>query len=397
MSVEKALDRCIQCGFCLTACPTYRLMGDEESSPRGRIALVKAIVQDGAPADAKSLSTFSECLGCRACETACPSGVPYESILLFGREALAKVSDPLPWPARGLLWTIRSRWRLRLAARLWHVLGKAVIRFARLFRPSTPPFALLAALPDPEPAVVSETPPSPEAALHRGCLMDVFFSGTNARGQALLTSRGLPTGWLPEGLCCGALHAHQGDPETARRLAKAVILAHEASGARTLLNLAGGCSAFLKGYPELFPEGDPWHERARHLSEAVRDVASLVVEGGSAPGHSEGVLTYQDSCHLRHGLGIVKEPREILSGLGEYRELPSAASCCGSAGIYNMIRPDISGRIIRDKVEEALALGAQVVVTSNPGCLLQWKVGVRQAGADLEVRHLVDQLVQDWP
>jgi glycolate oxidase iron-sulfur subunit len=393
--IEEAADRCIQCGFCLQACPTYRLFDSERSSPRGRIALVKDLLKGELQPTDEVLATFSECLGCRACESACPSGVHYEEILMYGREKLHDLGQPVPWHAALLLATIRSPRLLALAGRLWRLLGRVVIRLARLVPASSGPFALLAALPDPaRPGRVREAEQA-EVVVHRGCLMDLFWERTNARAVELLNDRGKAARLLPQSVgCCGALHGHQGDLEGARVLARRVIEAFEASGASTIVNLAGGCSAFIKEYPDLFPDDDPWQARAKRVAAAVKDMASLLAALGYRLEEGAGVVTYQDSCHLRHGLKVWREPRLILRTSGAYRELPSAAECCGSAGIYNLLRPDVSSRILAGKVEELRGLGATTLVTSNPGCELEWRMGVRQGRVPVDVVHLVDHVYE---
>lgn len=398
MSFERSIDRCVRCGFCLPACPTYRLTDDEESSPRGRIALAKALVEGDVDPTPESLATFSQCLGCRACESACPSGVIYEEVLLFGREQVAQAAEPLPWYARLLLFTLRSPTRLRWLQQLWQTGGAVAIRLARLIPIQHPAVTLTAALPMPSRGSVF-TDENPDVAVHRGCLMESFWGSTNARAAALLRRTGLKTALLPVTAgCCGALHAHQGDRSTARTLAMRVIEAFEASNASTVVNLAGGCSAFIKGYPELFDQSDPWHSRALALAEGVSDVATLLVDRGYDPGGaSPERTTYQDSCHLRHGMHVWQQPRALLRASSRYSELPSADQCCGSAGIYNLVHPDIAGDILAEKVRELSTLDVDVIVTSNPGCELQWRAGIRQSRMAVRVQHLVDYLYEHTP
>lgn len=395
--LEEAIDRCVQCGFCLQSCPTYRLFDNEESSPRGRIALAKAVLQGEMQPDAASLRTFDECLGCRACEAACPSGVHYADVLLYGKQQLNKALarerlGSQPWHVRMMLWTIRSAPRVASARRAWRRYGSAAISLVRRLRPKGPPFSLLAALPQPAPLETPAIEGAPEVAIHRGCLMNVFWEGTNARAVLLLRQVGVAVELMPESTgCCGALHAHQGDVKTARALGRNVIEGFERSGARRIISLAGGCGAFLKEYPEIFPDGE-WHVRAQALAAAVTDVTSLLAAQGAQPNAGGGCISYQDSCHLRNGLGVIAPPRELLGQSGEYRELPSAGQCCGSAGVYNLIHPETSKTIIQGKIAELKEVGAGKLVTANPGCELQWRFGVLEAGADVEVCHIVDYL-----
>ena len=392
MSVEEAVDKCIQCGFCLQACPTYRMFETEESSPRGRIARVRDLRSGVVDPSLESLATFGECLGCRACEAACPSGVHYEEILAWGRAQLAKVEPPLPLTVRTLLRVIERPGRLRLAAGGWRRAGTAAVRLARRLRSRRPEPRLVAALPRPAKAPDLTPQPGAEVAVHRGCLMDVLWDRTNARAVLRLRESGNTADLMPREVgCCGALHAHTGDMEVARRLARRVIESFEHSGARHIVSLAGGCGAHLKGYPSLFEGEAGWLPRAQAVAEAVRDVATLLVQAGYEAQPAEHLYTYQDSCHLRNGLKVTREPRLLLEGPG-YREMPSAGQCCGSAGVYNMVRPDVAGPILAAKAAEVRGLGVVEVVTANPGCELQWRLGVREGGLPVRVTHLVDHL-----
>ncbi len=394
MTVQEAIDTCIQCGFCLQSCPTYRLFRSEESSPRGRIARLKDILASDVEATPESLATFGECLGCRACEAACPSGVPYEEILLVGRARLREAEEPLAPPARLALRLVRSHVLLRWAKRLWQAVGHRLLRGAGRLRGRGSALRLFAALPEPEPP--PHVPPQPGAPvqIHRGCLMDVVWPGTNARAALLLRDAGRPGDLLPASAgCCGALHAHQGDLGAAREMARQVIAAFEASGGEEILSLAGGCGAHMRTYGQLLADDPLWAERARRFSGAVTDVASLLVRQGYRPEEGPGAerVTYQDSCHLRNGLGVQREPRRLLEGEG-YCEMRGAGSCCGSAGIYNLLRPDVSDRILAEKLQDIRETGAATVVTANPGCELQLRLAAREAQAPFRVRHLVDWL-----
>lgn len=394
MSTRDAIDRCVECGFCLQACPTYRIFLNEESGPRGRIALARAVLDGEVAPTADNLATFSECLGCRACETACPSGVPYDEVRTFGRETLRKAEGPQPAAARLVLALAASPGRLAFARSLWRLFGRLVKALASLVG-GRGAASILAVAPSPTGIPAVEEEPSPDVAIHRGCLMEVFWSHTNARAVALLGEAGVRAARLPVGAgCCGALHAHQGDMASARRLARHTIEAFEEAGAGRLVSLAGGCGAFMKGYDDLF-DGDPvWEERAKGVAGAVTDVATLIV-GHVAQGPRRGErVTYQDSCHLRHGLGVVDAPRKLIAGTADYVEMPGADSCCGSAGIYNLVRRDVAGEILERKIGELKGTGATTLVVTNPGCELQMRLGVRRARTAVTVRHLVDYLYE---
>ena len=394
MKLHDAIDTCIQCGFCLQSCPTYKLFRTEESSPRGRIARLKDILAGDVEATPETLDTFGECLGCRACEAACPSGVPYEEILLVGRERLRQVEAP-PGAAAGLtLRLVRSHVLLRGAKRLWQAQGGSIVAKARTMRGGGSPRRLLAALPAPESAPGVAPSPGAKMQLHRGCVMDVVWPRTNARAVLLLREAGLDADLLPQSTgCCGALHAHQGDLPTARAMARDVIAAFAASGGETIVSLAGGCGAHMKSYGELLRDDPLWADRAQAFSRAVADVATLLDRQGyqPRPPGAEERVTYQDSCHLRNGMGIHEQPRRLLQGEG-YCELGGSGGCCGSAGIYNLVRPEVSDEILRGKVADILATGAETVVTANPGCELQLRLGASESERGFRVQHLVDWL-----
>jgi glycolate oxidase iron-sulfur subunit len=397
MTVQNAIDRCVRCGFCLPVCPTYAIRHDELSSPRGRIALAEAIVQGAMPATPATLATYSECLGCRACESACPSGVLFEDVLLYGREQLDRAGEAPPPAAGLLLWFLRSPLRLRLARRAWRRWSGVALRLARYLPPVVPAIGLTRGLPRPHPHEVRDDREA-DVVLHRGCLMEVLWEGTNARAVSLLQESGVRAARLPEDAgCCGALHAHAGQTDVARDRAKATIEAFERSDAAALFSLAGGCGAHLQRYPHLFEGDDSWHDRAVRFASAVRDITSLLADHGFVPRRSETTTTYQDSCHLRHGMGVWREPRAMLEQSSRYTELPSAARCCGSAGIYNLVHPDVAGEILAGKVDEATAIAPDLVVTANPGCEVQWRSGLHGSGLPTRVCHIVDYLYERRP
>ncbi len=394
MKVRDAIDTCIQCGFCLQSCPTYRIFRTEESSPRGRIARLKDVLSGVVEETPETLATFEECLGCRACEAACPSGVPYEEILLVGRARLRALEDPPPAAARLALRLVRSHVLLLSARRLWRAESSRTLRLARRLHGRGSALRLLAALPEAE--AVPEVPAQPGARvqIHRGCVMDVVWPRTNARAALLLREAGLSADLMPQPAgCCGALHAHQGDLPAAREMARQVIAAFEATGGETVVSLAGGCGAHLKGYGELLADDPLWKERAERFSRRVEDVATLLDRQGyrARPPEAGERITYQDSCHLRNGLKVHAAPRRLLAGEG-YCEMEGAGTCCGSAGIYNLVRGDVSDIVLQGKVREIEKTGAKTVITANPGCELQLRLGAREAGGAFAVRHLVDWL-----
>lgn len=415
------LEACIHCGECLPACPTFLVSRREPHSPRGRIALLQALSRGEAEAG-EVREPLETCLGCMACQTACPVGVNYEGILREGRKAVGAGAPPGPaaWREPGrrlaaqLLRTLAAtpRWLRRLAAahRVYRRSGLApLLRRAGLDRRLLGPLAELeAALPEPVrfvqspgpgcppcPAAAARAPAEPgqtrSAVLFLGCVQEAFFGAANQAARALLAGVGLQLVEAHGQTCCGALHEHGGEHARARDLARQNIAALEEAGDAWIVSAAGGCGAFLTRYPELFLEELPWQERARAVAARVRDISQVLVErspldgGGSPPSRPRGGrplrVTLQHSCHLRHVQGVADEPRRLLRSLPgvEYVELPSAESCCGSAGLYGLTRPDFSLRILDAKMEEIRRLQPDVVVTLNPGCELQMRLGLQRS------------------
>lgn len=335
------LGRCISCGYCLPACPTYRLTGDEASSPRGRITLMRALETGDLPADDPTLAEqASFCLGCRACEPVCPAGVQYGQLLEQWRvHQWSGARRPIL--ARALTVAVRWRWPLRL-------LG-LVRRAARGGRGRTP-----------------------SASLLLGCFERGLFPGVSRAARGLLPGLAAPT---DQG-CCGALHAHNGDLEGGHRLA--CELGQRLSG--TIVTTSGGCAAHLAD--------TLGRERVRELSELLDParLGEVRVDGRRAR------VTLQDSCHLRNGLGVWREPRAALAAAADYVELTGAADCCGAAGTYAILRPRDSAKMLAPKLDAIEAAGVDFVVTVNPGCLRQLRTGLRKRRSSVRAVHLAELL-----
>lgn len=395
---------CVHCGFCLQACPTYLALEDENDSPRGRIVLMKGLA-DGTLAldDADAQLHLDRCLGCRACETACPSGVPYGHLLETTRERLSE-RRALPLVARLVLFSFARPSLLALS--MWS---------ARLLRASRMP-ALLARAPGRlgfALAMLASTRRAKRARIYeprgdrsrgsvavlRGCVMEGLFSDVNRATERTLAANGYVLENAPGQRCCGALHAHAGDARTARRLAKANIVAFERSGAQFVAVNSAGCGTMMKEYPHLL-HGDPtWRERAAAFSSTVRDISELLAAAGPRPGGRLAVrVAYDAPCHLLHGQRVATQPLAVLAAIPGLELVPLADSdqCCGSAGIYNLVEPEISGRVLEPKVANIVASLAAVVVTGNPGCLMQIGAGLRRAGRLTQVRHPVELLDESY-
>jgi len=417
---EDQLMNCMRCGFCLPACPTFRETGVEAESPRGRIALMKAVF-DGvmAPADG-FIEQMDHCLGCRACETACPADVKYGRLLEQVRDAIEDAPG-----TRG----VRARFLRRAVfrgvfphPRRMRLLGGALKLYqrsglARLARGSGAMRLLPSHLAEME-RILPEAAgdgvaarigprlaarggePVAKVGLFRGCIMDILFTDTNVHTAELLAEAGFEVVIPDAQVCCGALHAHGGDMAAARDLARRNIRAFREAGVDYIVSNAGGCGALLVEYDHLLKDDPGLAEDAAWFAERVVDVAELLRRGRPlAFASPEPVrVTYQDSCHLRNVMKSSGAPRALIAGVDgvEFCEMAEADRCCGSAGIYNITQPEMSGAILAHKMEHANATGADVILTSNPGCLLQMKLGIERHGdpSRTKAAHVVDFLYE---
>jgi glycolate oxidase iron-sulfur subunit len=394
------IETCVHCGFCLQACPTYVNLEDENDSPRGRIVLMRALVEGELALDDPSVQThIDRCLGCRACETACPSGVPYGQLLEATRATLREVR-PTPFIGRVILSVFARAALLRVM-----LIASRVIRATRI--PAL--FAGLGGRLGFASAMLSSTQAGfPErdydfgldgtrgvVALLEGCVMRGLFSRTNRATRRTLRANDYRVRGAPGQVCCGALHAHAGDLETARSLARENIAAFERSGADSIGVNAAGCGAMMKEYGHLLADDPEWADRAVKLSSRVRDVSELLAAAGPRPGASLPVrVTYDAPCHLLHAQRVVAPPLAVLRAIPDLELIPltDAEQCCGAAGIYNLIEPETSNTVLAPKLRHIASTGADWVTTGNPGCMMQIGAGLRRAGARAKVIHPVDLL-----
>lgn len=410
----EGLQKCIHCGFCSQACPTYRQTGVETNSPRGRLTLMRAVAEGRLPVDEGFAEPLDLCLGCRACESACPSGVPYGHLLEEARTLTAPVraqSRLLQFGLRHLMpYQGRLRalgWLAALAQRLglFRVLPAALRALAEALPPIRPPRSYAAVGAVAEAAVVGApgqaaagASPAQTVLFFRGCVQDAFLFRQNEAAIRVLNAAGGRC-IVPEGQgCCGALHAHAGDVEGARELARRNIAAFERFPG-PIINHAGGCGAQLKQYGELLADDPAWAERARAFAARVKDISEWLAEVGLPEGALSSLpvaVTYQDSCHLAHGQKVRRQPRDLIRAIPDisYREMKQADQCCGSAGIYNIEQPEMAGRVLGEKMANVKGTKAQVVVTANPGCYMQLCQGVRREGltGQVEVLSLAELL-----
>ena len=379
--LEEDVVKCVACGLCLPHCPTFRLTGRETASPRGRIAAMRAVEEGHAVVDDSFTTMMDECLACRACEAACPSGVPFGR-MIEGARAQAEVTRPVA--ARGVrragLTGILPRPRLVMAAG-WMLGVARALRLDRLApaaqRSTTPPVSLRE-LRRPIPARLGT---GPVAAVLSGCVMDVAFRPTQRATMRVVAAAGYTAERTTPAGCCGALAMHYGQPAAARGMAKARIA--EIEGAEIVVANASGCSAHMKTYGELLADDPAWAERAERVAARVRDLIELAPPPSDA---GLGAVAVHDACHHLHAQGI--GPRNLLAGAGAHCiDLGDGGRCCGAAGLYSVLQPEMAARLRRQKAEAVVAAGAPVVAVANPGCAIQIAAGLREIDSDIRVAH----------
>lgn len=407
---------CIHCGICLSACPTYLHLSNEADSPRGRILLINAM-QEGRldTASANFQRHMQLCLECRACETACPSGVHFSSMMDAARIEIHKIQKPSA-AAAFLRWLILqrifpSRHLMHIGFRILRLYQRSGIR--KLVRESgvlklfPARLALMEALLPDIPrssryssVLDSSTAGSGRVSLFEGCIMPELFGPVHEATIRVLRRQGLSVGMPRHQTCCGALHLHMGDLETTRRLARSNIEAFEKEGAGVIVVNAAGCGAILKEYGALLADDPAFAPRARAFSRRVRDISEFLdALGIERPMERvELKVTYDDPCHLLHGQGVKAAPRNLLRAIPGIQlvELRDADRCCGSAGIYNITQPEMAARILDEKIGNIIRSGAQVVASGNPGCLLQLRAGLRAKNLPTRVVHPIELLDQAY-
>ena len=453
---EQRLRNCVHCGFCLPACPTYRRLGDESDSPRGRLYLMQAVVEGRLDAGSDAFqSHIGRCLGCRACEPVCPAGVEYGHLLELARHVGADARTP-PLSARVLLrvfGTDRLARPALFAGRLLRASGLPALvtrllsgrrrsgerhdrrggnergRLARLAAAAGLGLAMLAASapareifhkrpaepgagrgrsapepangpteaasPEPDPAGTA----TPTVALLTGCVQAGLFSRVNAATARVLAANGYRVVPVPAQGCCGALHAHGGALDGARNLARRNIRAFEAAQVDFIAMNASGCGAAMADYGSLLSHDDTAGLRAQWVAERIRDVSQLLADRGPVTGAPISLrVTYDAPCHLLHAQGVAAAPARVLESIPELEvvPLPGATECCGGAGIYGLTQPELGGWIGTDKVHAVLGTGADALVTGNPGCMMQIGAGLRLAGSRTAVVHLVELVDESY-
>jgi glycolate oxidase iron-sulfur subunit len=412
------LQQCMHCGMCLPTCPTYDATGRERNSPRGRIALMRAIADGDLEVNRAFADEMSYCLGCLACQTACPAGVNYGVLFETARSDIqrAQVDDSLRrrfWRGLTLNFLFMRPRVLRSAGRMLrlyqHTGLEAVARRLKLtsllpadlrrLEPQAPSIAarfsdqLIAAREVPRTAVRGRV------AVLTGCVQDLVFPGVNRDTVDVALANGFEVETPRSQPCCGSLHAHNGEVEMARALARRLIDGIPPDRFDAILSNAGGCGSHLRQYGHLLEDDPAYAERAKEWDRKLRDVHEWLVEiGCRAPSQSPfdrpAPITYHESCHLVHGQKVARQPRALLRLLPgvTLTELPESSWCCGSAGIYALTQPDQAEALLQRKVANVRTTGATVVATANPGCHLQIARGLKESAANIQVVHPVSLL-----
>ena len=411
------MDKCVHCGFCLPACPTYVLWGEEMDSPRGRIWLMRKAALGEAPLDDVFQTHIDNCLGCMACMTACPSGVEYNKLIEDTRGQVERqaerrgsrsLSDRLfrkllfatfPHPKRlrflGLPLAIYQRIGLQNLVRNSGIL-KFLPERLRSMEALLPPVPLnpFHSLPR---TVASSNRSRGRVGMLTGCVQDAYFGHVNAATARVLAAEGFEVIIPPSQGCCGALMVHSGLEDQAASYAKDMIAAFEAAQVDTIVINAAGCGSTMKEYAHLLRDNSAWSARAAAFSAKCKDISEVLSAVEPIAPRSPIALrvAYHDACHLRHAQGIWQQPRKLLAQIPDLtiEEIAEANLCCGSAGVYNLLNPEPANELGDRKVSHLLATGAEAVISANPGCLLQLMNGLRRRGAaELPTFHMVELL-----
>ena len=409
------LDKCVHCGLCLNACPTYRELRLEMDSPRGRIYQMAQVASGAAAINPSYIEHIDLCLACRGCETACPSGVQYGRLVEAARAEIENtIRRPrrarfarylvfqrlLPsrvnlWLAGALLYLYQASGCKKLVQSL-HLLPRKLAELESLAPEVQAPFFFryYGSVLEPE-----------NAQRHRvaflgGCIANISFARLNEATLRVLRKNGCEVSIPAAQSCCGALHVHAGLREEARTLARRNIDAFLDGEYDAIITNAAGCGSTLKEYGELLEHDQQYSQKARHFSALVKDVTEFLasIELNTNMRKLAITATYQDSCHLAHGQRVRSAPRQLLAAVPglELREMPLSDLCCGSAGIYNVVHAEMAMALLKKKMDAVNATGAEVIATANPGCMLQLAAGVKKFGRGQKVAHVVEILDQAY-
>ncbi|HVA40476.1 MAG TPA: heterodisulfide reductase-related iron-sulfur binding cluster [Candidatus Binataceae bacterium] len=395
---------CVHCGLCLESCPTYLLTRAEMDSPRGRIYLMKSLAEGRLTLDDAVVRHLDSCLGCRGCETACPSGVHYGRLLERARDfidrnhrrgfidalrhAAVRFIFPYPERLRAMLWPLRAAERLKMRGVLRRLLPRALREWIDLVPELT---GVSPAYPE---AASPVSGAGPAAVVHHGCVAEVLTPSENRNTERALLAAGYRVVQLAPTVCCGALDLHDGNLPRGLEFARRNVRALKRSGAQSIVSAASGCAAAIASYGELLKDDPELAGDAREVSSRATDLSTLLLARGNPAGRLECTVTYHDSCHLVHGMGVREGPRKLLTSIAGVRLLEMAESdlCCGSAGSYNLLEPAMAHQLARRKADNIEATGADYVVLGNPGCEFQIAAELRRRGSRIRAIHLADFL-----
>jgi glycolate oxidase iron-sulfur subunit len=414
------LQQCMHCGLCLPTCPTYDATKIERHSPRGRISLMRAIADGRLDATKTFADEMYFCLGCLACMTACPAGVNYAELFEHAR-AEAESSGVLKSPKRNLIRAFAIRWlfmdlgHLRLLGRvlrLYQQLGlQTLVRRSGVLKLLPQRLQELESItPDIQPKFSAEliAPLTPavgprkyRVAMLIGCAQDLIFSNINRDTVEVLARNGCEVVTPPKQLCCGSLHAHNGEWDLAKQLARQQLEQFPPNQFDAIITNAGGCGSHLKHYHKLLADDPAYRDRAAPWDKKVKDIHEWLIEIGiQKPANNAPVqvVTYHESCHLAHGQKITAQPRQLLRLIPNLQlvELPESLWCCGSAGIYNIVQPEMANQLLDRKLKHIQSTGANIVANGNPGCLLQIINGAKLKGLNLRVVHPITLLAEAY-
>jgi glycolate oxidase iron-sulfur subunit len=413
------VQQCMHCGLCLPTCPTYDATKLERNSPRGRIALMRAIADDRLEATRTFAEEMYFCLGCLACMTACPAGVNYAELFEHAR-AEAERTQVLASPKRNFIrkftvgWLFMDLRRLRMVGRMMRLyqqwglqsllrksgVMKSFPKRLQELESMTPTIQRRFSAALIGPVTPAKSTKKYRVAMLTGCAQDLIFSDVNRDTVEVLSANGCEVVTPPKQNCCGSLHAHNGEWELAKILARRSIDQFPPSEFDAIITNAAGCGSHLKHYSALLGDDPGYRDRAAEWDRKVKDIHEWLAHIGiSAPAFQiEQSVTYHEACHLCHGQKITAQPRQVLKSIPGLKlvELPESTWCCGSAGIYNLIQPEMANQLLDRKIDRIKSTGVKIVATGNPGCLLQVVNGARKHGINLRVAHPITLLAEAY-